>query len=99
MAAAAHAAGIAPRTVNRLASLLAGLGPDTVMRLDAVDDKLACEVTERIGQALAAGWDDGRLAGVIERALRSEGKSPAQRRKAFRDYLQREARDAAKQAA
>ncbi len=99
MAAAAHAAGIAPRTVNRLATLLAGLGPDTVMRLDAIDQKLATEVTERIGQARQAGWDDERLAAMVERAMRSEGKTPAQRRRAFRDYLAREVRNAAKRAA
>lgn len=99
MAAAAGAAGIAPRTVNRLAALLAGLGPETVMRLDTIDAKLAAEVVERIGQAADAGWDDDRLATVVERALRADGKTPAQRRKAFRDYVRREARNAAQRAA
>jgi hypothetical protein len=56
-------------------------------------------VTERIGQARQAGWDDEWLAAMVERAMRSEGKTPAQRRRAFRDYLQREARNAAKRAA
>lgn len=99
IAAAAHAAAVSPRTVNRLAALLAGLGPETVMRLDTVDDKLATEVVERLGQVADIGWDDDKLATVVERALRSDGKTPAQRRKAFRDYLGREARKAGKQAA
>lgn len=99
IAAAAHAAGASPRTVNRLAALLAGLGPETVMRLDTIDDKLATEVVERLGQAAEAGWDDDKLATVVERALRSDGKTAAQRRKAFRDYIGREARKAGKQAA
>ena len=69
------------------------------MRLDAIDDRLAGELVERLGQAAEAGWDDDTLAQFVERALRADGKTPAQRRKAFRDYLGREARKAAKQAA
>lgn len=99
IAAATQAAGASPRTVNRLAALLAGLGPETVMRLDRIDDKLAAELVERLGQATGAGWNDDKLATVVERALRADGKTPAQRRKAFRDYLGREARKAGRQAA
>ena len=99
IAAAAHAAGTSARTVNRLAALLAGLGSETVMRLDSIDDKLTTEVVERLGQVAEIGWDDDKLATVVERALRSDGKTPAPRRKAFRDCLGREARKAGRQAA
>ena len=99
IAAAAHTAGASPRTVNRLAALLAGLGPETVMRLDTIDEKLVTEIIERLGQVAGIGWDDDKLATIVERALRSDGKTPAQRRKAFRDYIGREARRAGKQAA
>ena len=99
IAAATRGTGASPRTVNRLAALLAGLGPETVMRLDSIDDKLAAELVERLGQAAEAGWDDDKLATVVERALRADGKTPAQRRRAFRDYIGREVRKTGRQAA
>ena len=102
MIAAAHAGGVTARTLNRLAVLLAARTPDTVLRLEDVDDKLAIELTRRLAQAHNLGWDDDTLAEMTEKALRSERhRTAAQRRKAFREHLDRltaEPHDRAQQA-
>ena len=100
MATAAHSPGVTARTLNRLAVLLAARAPETVFKLEDVDDELAVELARRVLQAGALGWDDEALAGMVEKALRSERhRTPVQRRKAFRDHLdrlatERQARDA-----
>jgi hypothetical protein len=95
MAVAAHSTGVTARTLNRLAVLLAARAPETVLKLEDLDDKLAAELARRVGQARSVGWDDDTLAGMVEKALRSERhRTPAQRRKAFRDHLDRLATDA-----
>ena len=103
MVAAAHATGATAKTLNRLAVLLAARKPDTVLKLEDLDDKLAADLARRVVQAHNVGWDNDTLADMIEKALRSERvRTPAQRRKAFRDHLDRvatEAHAAAEQAA
>jgi hypothetical protein len=95
MAVAAQSTGVTARTLNRLAVLLAARAPETVLKLEDLDDKLAAELTRRVAQARAVGWDDDTLAGMIEKALRSERhRTAAQRRKAFRDHLDRLATEA-----
>jgi hypothetical protein len=95
MAVAAQSTGVTARTLNRLAVLLAARAPETVLKLEDLDDKLAAELARRVGQARSVGWDDDTLAGMVEKALRSERhRTPAQRRKAFRDHLDRLATDA-----
>jgi hypothetical protein len=102
MIAAAHATGVTAKTLNRLAVLLAARKPDTVLKLEDLDDKLAAELARRVVQAHNVGWDDEMLAEMVEKALRSERHSTAaQRRKAFRDHLDRlttEAQERAEQA-
>ena len=93
--ATAHAAGVSAGTLNRLAVLLAARRPDTVVKLADVDDALAGELARRIRQARAVGWSDETLADMIEQALGSERhRTAAQRRKAFREHLDRLAADA-----
>ena len=103
MAVAAQSTGVTARTLNRLAVLLAARAPETVLKLEDLDDKLAAELARRVVQARAVGWDDDALAGMVEKALRSERHhTPAQRRKAFRDHIDRlatEARSGAEPAA
>ena len=95
MVAAAHATGVTARTLNRLAVLLAARTPDTVLKLEDLDDKLAAELARRVVQAHTVGWDDDTLADMVEKALRSERhRTAAQRRKAFRDHLDRLATEA-----
>jgi hypothetical protein len=93
--ATAHTAGVSPGTLNRLAILLAARHPDTTVRLEDLDDALAAELARRIRQARAAGWSDETLAATVEQALGSERHgSPAERRTAFREHLDRLAADA-----
>jgi hypothetical protein len=95
MAVAAQSTGVTARTLNRLAVLLAARAPETVLKLEDLDDKLAAELARRVVQARTVGWDDDTLAGMVEKALRSERhRTPAQRRKAFRDHLDRLATEA-----
>src|SRR4051794_21120345 len=95
MAVAAHTTGVTARTLNRLAVLLAARAPETVLKLEDLDDKLAAELARRVVQARSVGWDDDTLASMVEKALRSERhRTPAQRRKAFRDHLDRLATEA-----
>jgi hypothetical protein len=95
MIAAAHATGVPGKTLNRFAVLLAARRPDTVLKLEELDDKLAAELARRVVQAHNAGWDNDTLADMVEQALRSERhRTPAQRRKAFRDHLDRLATEA-----
>jgi hypothetical protein len=90
MIAAAHATGATAKTLNRLAVLLAARKPDTVLKLEDLDDKLAAELARRVVQAHNVGWDNDTLADMVEKALRSERhRTAAQRRKAFRDHLDR----------
>jgi hypothetical protein len=92
---AATATGVRASTVNRLAVLLAGRAADTVLRLEALEDKVAAEVARRLLQAHEAGWDDATLADLVEKALRSHKyRTPAQRRKAFRELLDQRAAQA-----
>jgi hypothetical protein len=100
MAVAAHATGVTAKTLNRLAVLLAARKPDTVLKLEDLDDKLAAELARRVVQAHNVGWGDETLAEMVEKALRSERhRTPAQRRKAFRDHLDRLATEAQEHAA
>ena len=103
MIATAQATGVTAKTLNRLAVLLAARKPDTVLKLEDLDDKLAAELARRVVQAHNVGWGDETLAEMVEKALRSERhRTPAQRRKAFRDHLDRlatEAQERAEQAA
>jgi Rad52/22 family double-strand break repair protein len=93
--ATAHAAGISAKTLNRLAVLLAARGPDTVIKLEDLDDTLAAELVRRIRQARAAGWTNDTLADMVEQALRSEHHAgAAARRDAFGAHLDRLAADA-----
>ena len=86
---------VSARTLNRLAILLADRPPDAVVKLEDLDDALAGELVRRMRQACAAGWSDETLADVIEQALHSEGhRTAAERRKAFREHLDRLAADA-----
>ena len=62
MIAAAHATGVTARTLNRLAVLLAARTPETVLKLEDLDDKLAAELARRVVQARIVGWDDDALA-------------------------------------
>jgi len=95
MITAAHATGVTANTLNRLAVLLAARKPDTVLKLEDLDDKLAAELARRVVQAHNVGWDDDTLAEMVEKALRSERhRTPAQRRGAFRDHLDRLATEA-----
>ena len=95
MIAAAHATGATAKTLNRLAVLLAARKPDTVLKLEDLDDKLAAELARRVVQAHNVGWDNDTLADMVEKALRSERhRTAAQRRKAFRDHLDRLATEA-----
>src|SRR4051794_22854898 len=95
MAVAAHSTGVTARTLNRLAVLLAARTPDTVLKLEDLDDKLAAELARRVVQARSVSWDDDTLAEMVEKAVRSERhRTPAQRRKAFRDHLDRLATEA-----
>jgi hypothetical protein len=95
MVAAAHSTGVTAKTLNRLSVLLAARGPEIVLNLEDLDDKLAGELARRVAQARTVGWDDDALAGMVEKALRSERhRTPAQRRKAFRDHLDRLATEA-----
>ena len=95
MIAAAHATAVTAKTLNRLAVLLAARKPDSVIKLEDLDDKLAAELARRLVQAHTIGWDDDTLAEMVEKALRSERhNTPAQRRKAFRDHLDRFATEA-----
>jgi len=99
MIAAAHATGATAETLNRLAVLLAARTPDTVLKLEDLDDKLAAELARRVVQAHNVGWRDDTLAEMVEKALRSEcHRTPAQRRKAFRDHLDRLATEAQERA-
>src|SRR5215211_4946007 len=103
MIAAAHATGATAKTLNRLAVLLAARKPDTVLKLEDLDDKLAAELARRVVQAHNVGWDNDTLADMVEKALRSERhRTAAQRRKAYgdhRDRLATEAQAHAEQAA
>jgi hypothetical protein len=93
--ATAHAAGISAKTLNRLGVLLAGRRPETVIKLEELDDTLAAELVRRIRQARAAGWNNATLADVVEQALGSEHHpGAAARRDAFRERLDRLAADA-----
>src|SRR3954469_4354706 len=93
--ATAHESGVSPKTLNRLAILLAARRPDATVRLEDLDDALAAELARRIRQARAAGWSDETLADMVEQALGSERhRTAAQRRKAFREHLDRLAADA-----
>ena len=95
MIAAAHATGATAKTLNRLAVLLAARKPDTVLKLEDLDDKLAAELARRVVQAHNVGWHNDTLADMVEKALRSERhRTAAQRRKAFRDHLDRLATEA-----
>jgi len=95
MIAAAHATAVTAKTLNRLAVLLAARKPDSVIKLEDLDDKLAAELARRVVQAHHIGWGDDTLAEMVEKALRSERhNTPAQRRKAFRDHLDRFATEA-----
>jgi hypothetical protein len=95
MITAAHATGVTANTLNRLAVLLAARRPDTVLKLENLDDKLAAELARRVVQAHNVGWDNETLAEMVEKALRSERhRTAAQRRKAFRDHLDRLATEA-----
>jgi hypothetical protein len=99
MAVAAHSTGVTARTLNRLAVLLAARAPETVLKLEDLDDKLTAELARRIVQARSVGWDDDTLADMVEKALRSERhRTAAQRRKAFRDHLDRVATEAQQRA-
>ena len=62
MAVAAQSTGVTARTLNRLAVLLAARAPDTVLKLEDLDDKLAAELARRVVQARTVGWDDDTLA-------------------------------------
>jgi adenylosuccinate lyase len=56
---------------------------------------LAAELARRIRQARAAGWSDQTLAATVEQALGFERhRTPADRRTAFREHLDRLAADA-----
>ena len=55
--------GVTARTLNRLAVLLAARAPETVLKLEDLDDKLAAELARRVVQARSVGWDDDTLAG------------------------------------
>jgi hypothetical protein len=93
--ATAHESGVSPKTLHRLAVLLAARRPDAVVKLEELDDTLAAELARRIRQARAAGWSDQTLADMVEQALSSERhRTAAQRRKAFREHLDRLAADA-----
>jgi hypothetical protein len=93
--ATAHTAGVSARTLNRLAILLAARSPDTVIKLEDLDDALAAELARRIRQARAARWSEETLAATVEQALGSERhRTPADRRMAFREHLDRLAADA-----
>jgi hypothetical protein len=93
--ATAHAAGVSAKTLNRLAVLLGARSPETVIKLEELDDTLAAELVRRIRQARAAGWDNASLADVVEQALRSEHHpTAAARREAFGERLDRLAADA-----
>ena len=95
MVAAAHSTGVTARTLNRLAVLLSARAPETVLKLEDLDDKLTAELSRRVVQARTVGWDDDALAEMVEKALRSERhRTAAQRRKAFRDHLDRLATEA-----
>jgi transposase len=81
---------VSPKTLNRLAVLLAARRPDAVVKLEELDDTLAAELARRIRQARAAGWSDETLADVVEQALSSERhRTAAQRRNAFCEHLDR----------
>src|SRR3954447_23851564 len=93
--ATAHAAGISAKTLNRLAVLLAGRRPETVIKLEELDETLAAELARRIRQARAAGRNNTPRADVVEQARRSEHpRTAAARREAFGEHLDRLAADA-----
>jgi hypothetical protein len=95
MAIAAQSTGVTAGTLNRLAVLLAGRAPEAVLKLEDLDDGLAAELARRVVQARTVGWDDDALTDMVEKALHSERhRTPAQRRKAFRDHLDRLATEA-----
>jgi hypothetical protein len=90
MVAASNAAGVSAKTLNRLAALLAARNPDTIFKLEDLNDELAAELIRRVAQARSVGWDDDTFADMVDKALRSQRHSTAnQRREAFRAHLDR----------
>jgi hypothetical protein len=63
---------VSPRTLNRLAVLLAARPPDATLKLKDLDDALAAELSRRIRSARAAGWSNETLAATVEQARDSE---------------------------